>query len=82
MVDGGSSGAMTFAGLRHYLMDQCQTRILAFLHAACHGLAGAGCSGPDLGKGGESDHVNAFKEQMAVKCIQANKDVIVGVKVL
>ena len=45
VVDGGSSGAMTFEGLRKYICEPSQTRVLAFLHVACHGLAGAGCSG-------------------------------------
>ena len=45
VVDGGSSGAMTFEGLKRYICEASQTRVLAFLHVACHGLAGAGCSG-------------------------------------
>ena len=45
VVDGGSSGAMTFEGLRKYICETSHTRVLAFLHVACHGLAGAGCSG-------------------------------------
>ncbi len=45
VVDAGSSGAMTFEGLRKYICKKSQTRVLAFLHVACHGLAGAGCSG-------------------------------------
>ena len=59
MVDGGSAGCMTFAGLKHYIIDRSDTRVLAFLHIAVHGLAGAGCSG--TGAGGESDHLNAIK---------------------
>ena len=36
---------MTFEGLRKYICEPSKTRVLAFLHVACHGLAGAGCSG-------------------------------------
>ena len=62
-VDGGSAGCMTFAGLRRFIAERSETRVLAFLHVACHGLAGAGCSGSDAGRGGESDHLNAIKTQ-------------------
>ena len=54
---------MTFAGFRRFIAERSETRVLAFLHVACHGLAGAGCSGGDLGRGGESDHLNAIKTQ-------------------
>ncbi len=59
VVDGGSAGAMTFAGLRHFVAARSNVRVLAFLHVASHGLAGAGCSGDGIG--GESDHLNAIK---------------------
>ena len=62
-MDGGSAGCMTFAGLRRFVAERSETRVLAFLHVACHGLAGAGCSGSDAGRGGESDHLNAIKTQ-------------------
>ena len=52
---------MTYAGLRRFVMDRCETRVLAWLHIACHGLAGAGCSGPEWGPGGEVDSVNVLK---------------------
>ncbi len=57
VVDAGSSGAMTFAGLRHFVAERSDTRVLCLLHIAVHGLAGAGCA--DAG-GGESDHLNAL----------------------
>ena len=60
-VDAGSAGAMTFAGLRKYVAEKSRTRVLALLHVACHGLAGAGCAGGEDGVGGESDHLNALK---------------------
>ena len=80
-VDGGSSGAMTYRGLQRYILEKSETRVLVFLHIACHGLAGAGCSGPEFGPGGESDHLNALKTNLCVNTIKENKDVIVGVKV-
>ena len=38
------SGCDTFQGLRKFIMEKNVTRVLAFLHIAAHGLAGAGCS--------------------------------------
>ena len=51
VVDAGSTGALTYPGLKHYVMEQAQTRVFALLHIACHGLSGAGCSGPDFDVG-------------------------------
>lgn len=72
---------MTFKGLRKYVSDVSQTRVLAFLNIACHGMAGAGCSGPDFGPGGENDHLNSLKLKPLIKCVQEHPDLIVGVKV-
>ena len=61
VVDGGSAGAMTFPGLERFVIKQSQTRVLAWLHLACHGLAGAACSGEEWGPGGEVDSLNVLK---------------------
>ena len=37
----------------------CQ--VLSWLHIACHGLAGAACSGEEWGPGGEVDSCNVLK---------------------
>ena len=55
--------------------------MLAFLHLAAHGLAAAGCSGPEFGPGGESDHVNCLKTQLCTNTLLKNKDLLVGVKI-
>ena len=84
VVDAGSSGCMTLAGLRHYIAEKSSTRVLCFVHAACHGLAGAACSGQGMsldGPGGESDHINAIKINSCVKCVEENRDLVVGIKV-
>ena len=44
---------MTLPGLRKFIVDKSQTRILALLNIACHGMAGAGCSGANFGPGGK-----------------------------
>ncbi|XP_045162393.1 deacetylase EF_0837-like isoform X1 [Mercenaria mercenaria] len=79
VIDAGSSGASTFLGLRKFIVDKSKTRVRCLLHIALHGLAAAGCSGGALG--GESDTLAILDEEECVKCIQANRDVIVGVKV-
>lgn len=72
---------MTFNGLRKFICEASRTRVLAFLNIACHGMAGAGCSGEEFGVGGENDHLNALKLNACINCIEANRDLIVGVKV-
>ena len=61
MVDGGSAGCMTYGGLRRFIIDQSETNVLSWLHIACHGLAGAACSGGEWGPGGEVDSCNVLK---------------------
>ena len=72
---------MTFQGLKKFICEPSKTRVLAFLNIACHGLASAGCSGPEFGPGGENDHLNAIKLNSCIKCIQENRDILVGIKV-
>ena len=62
-------------------MKPSQTRVLAWLHLACHGLAGAACSGEEWGPGGEVDSLNVLKTELCVKTIKEHRDQIVGVKV-
>ncbi|WAR14555.1 DEACT-like protein [Mya arenaria] len=78
VIDAGSSGASTFMGLRKYVMERSKTRVKCLLHIAMHGLASAGLSAG--AGGGESDTLAILDEDSCVKCIQDNRDVIVGVK--
>lgn len=79
VVDAGSAGASTFAGLRKFIAEKSITRVLAFVHIASHGLAAAGCAG--FGKGGECDSLNQVDVDQCVSCVQENRDMVVGVKV-
>ncbi|XP_060552566.1 deacetylase EF_0837-like isoform X1 [Ruditapes philippinarum] len=79
IIDAGSSGATTFLGLRKFIIDQSKTRVRCLLHIAMHGLAAAGCAG--AAPGGESDTLAILDENACVECVEANRDVIVGVKV-
>ena len=38
------TGASTFPGLRKFIAEKSQTRVLSLLHIAAHGLASAGCT--------------------------------------
>ncbi|KAJ7378992.1 hypothetical protein OS493_018786 [Desmophyllum pertusum] len=73
------SGATTFPGLRKFIADNSQTRVLSLLHIAAHGLAATGCTG--WVKGGECDSLNQVNSELCVECINQNRDMIVGVKV-
>ncbi|XP_028402333.1 uncharacterized protein LOC114525284 [Dendronephthya gigantea] len=79
VVDAGSAGCGTFQGLRKFIIERNHTRVLAFLHITSHGLAGAGCSADAAG--GELDSLNHLQLDECVKCIEDNKDVIVGIKI-
>lgn len=79
VVDAGSAGCGTFKGLRKFIMERSRTRVLAFLHISSHGLAAAGCSAK--ASGGELDSLSHVQLDDCVKCIEENKDVIVGIKI-
>ena len=79
VVDAGSSGATTFAGLREFIAKKSTTRVLCFIHICMHGLASAGCSG--FGTGGELDSLNQVDEVQASECLEKNSDMVVGVKI-
>ncbi len=78
VIDAGSSGAMTFPGLRMYIVESSQTRILAFLHLSLKGLI-TDEMGPD--GIGELEDLRYANTQAALETIEANRDIIVGVKI-
>ena len=72
-VDAGSSGASTFPGLRRYVIEQPHTRLYAFLHIAAAGMFS--------NEGGESADERLLDVDLAIDTVNANRDVIVGIKV-
>jgi dihydroorotase len=72
-VDAGSSGAQTFPGLRGYIIERSQTRILAFLHIAVQGMI--------TNLLGELEDVRWASVAQAVERAREHPDVIVGIKV-
>jgi dihydroorotase len=70
-VDGGSAGASTFAGFRKHVIARSRTRVFAWLNISKIGLADAN----------EYSDLRFVDPDLAVKTIDAHRDVIVGVKV-
>jgi dihydroorotase len=74
VVDCGSAGANNFPGFKQYVIDSCQTRILAFLHVCDVGLT--------MGGGiGELEDLRHLDFERTVKVAQAYSDIIVGIKI-
>jgi dihydroorotase len=72
-VDAGSAGAQTFPGLREYVIERSQTRILAFLHIAVAGMISV--------RVGELEDLRWASPAEAVARARDHLDVIVGIKV-
>jgi dihydroorotase len=74
VVDAGSSGASTFEGLRRYVIGRARTRVLVFLNLSLVGTP-AGPSSHELAAADDVD------EDAAQEVIEANRDLVVGIKV-
>lgn len=77
-VDAGTSGAETFAGLRKYVIEASSTRLYALLNISRIGLVTGAELDPPVG---ELEDLRHLSVPAAVRCIEANRDVILGVKV-
>lgn len=73
VVDAGSSGAQTFPGLRKYIIDVSQTRILAYLNLSAMGMLSE--------VAGELEDIRFADTAAALKMLEANRDVLLGIKV-
>ena len=73
VVDAGSAGAQTFPGFRKYIIDVSETRIFAQLNISVQGML--------TGLVGELDDIRWVDVPQALQTIEANRDVILGVKV-
>jgi len=76
-VDTGSAGPGNFAGFRKHVIEPCQVRILAFLHVSHAGIFGFS----DRVMVGESEELRLMDPISAVEVADANRDLIVGIKV-
>jgi dihydroorotase len=76
-VDAGSAGPGNFAGFRKHLIERSQVRILAFLHIS---FAGIYAFSPRV-MVGESEEIRLMAPIDAMEVANANRDLIVGIKV-
>ena len=73
-VDAGSSGAVTFPGLRKYIIEVSETRLLAYLNLSKIGMI-TECPP------GELEEIRYADKHEALQTLEANRDVLLGIKV-
>jgi dihydroorotase len=76
-VDTGSAGPGNFAGFRKHVIERSQVRILAYLHVS---FAGIYAFSPRV-MVGESEEIRLMAPIDAAEVANANRDIIVGIKV-
>lgn len=76
-VDTGSAGPGNFRGFRKHVIEQSTARILVYLHISFAGIYGF-AKNIMLGEGHD---IRLLAAREAVEVINANRDVIIGVKV-
>jgi dihydroorotase len=76
-IDTGSAGPGNFAGFRKHVIEPSQVRILAYLHISHAGIYGYS----HRVMVGESEEIRLMNPIDAVQVADANRDIIVGIKV-
>ena len=76
-VDTGSAGPGNFAGFRKHVIERSAVRILAYLHVS---FAGIYAFSPRV-MVGESEEIRLMAPNDAAEVANANRDIIVGIKV-
>jgi len=76
-IDTGSAGPGNFAGFRKHVIEPSAVRILAYLHVSFAGIFGFS----KTVMVGESEELRLMAPSEAVEVAEANRDVIVGIKV-
>jgi dihydroorotase len=76
-IDTGSAGPGNFAGFRKHVIERSQVRILAYLHVSHAGIHAFS----KRVMVGESEELRLMDPIGAVEVVNANRDVIVGIKV-
>src|ERR1700716_723559 len=76
-VDTGSAGPGNFAGFRKHVIEPSQVRTLAYLHVSPAGIFGFS----NRVMVGESEELRLMNPTDAVEVANANRDVVVGIKV-
>ena len=76
-VDAGSAGAHTFPGLRKYVINAADTRIYVLLNISVVGQSTLSTDNP----WGELLDLRYANPKLAIRTIEQNRDVILGVKI-
>lgn len=76
-VDAGSAGPGNFRGFRKHVIERSESRILAYLHVSFAGIFGFS----KTVSVGESHDIRLIAAADAAQVADANRDVIVGIKV-
>lgn len=76
-IDTGSAGPGNFAGFRKHVIELSAVRILAYLHVSHAGIYGFS----NRIMVGESEDIRLMDPETAAEVADANRDVIVGIKV-
>jgi dihydroorotase len=76
-IDTGSAGPGNFAGFRKHVIEPSQVRILAYLHVSHAGIFGFS----NRVMVGESEELRLMDPVSAAEVVDANRDLIVGIKV-
>src|SRR3977135_620181 len=76
-IDTGSAGPGNFAGFRKHVIERSDVRILAYLHVSFAGIFGFS----KTIMVGESEEMRLMAPIEAVQVADANRDVIIGIKV-
>jgi dihydroorotase len=80
MVDGGSSGAGNFDALREFILARSDLNLLAFLNISLLGQVFE-LQIPGVPSMNEYEDLRLVNVTETVKCIERNRDLIVGIKV-
>ncbi len=78
-IDAGSAGCDTFPGFRAFAAEQSKTRLLAFLNISRAGLSFCSLAGGVAL--GELETLKLVNEKDCIDSIEANQDLLVGVKI-
>jgi dihydroorotase len=76
-IDTGSAGPGNFAGFRKHVIERSQVRILAYLHVSFAGIYAFS----QRVMVGESEEIRLMAPIDAIEIANANRDIIVGIKV-
>src|SRR5215468_8942146 len=76
-IDTGSAGPGNFAGFRKHVIERSEVRILAYLHVSHAGIFGFS----NRVMVGESEQLRLMDPITAAEVADANRDLIVGIKV-